>query len=95
VARVLWRSIVDEYELAPHHLPVLQAACDAMDRMGQAQQAIKREGAFVAGRYGVRAHPAIAVERDSRLAMLRSIRELGLDLEPPPDSRPPSRWRGR
>jgi P27 family predicted phage terminase small subunit len=94
-ARRLWRDVLDEYHLEPHHLPVLQAACDSLDRMSQAQAAIKREGAFVTGRYGAKAHPAIAVERDSRLAMLRAIRELGLDLEPPPDSRPPSRWRGR
>jgi hypothetical protein len=33
---------------------------------------------------GIRTHPAIAIERDSRLALARMIRELDLDTEPPP-----------
>lgn len=91
--RALWRSIVAEYELEPHHLAVLEAACQARDRMDEAHAAIERDGAYLPGRFGTKAHPALAVERDSRIAMLRCLRELGLDLEAPATSRPPTRWR--
>lgn len=87
-----WAAVVKDYDLEPHHLAILQAACEARDRLDEARAAIERDGAYVVGRFGPKSHPAIAVERDSRLAMVRCLRELGLDLEAPV-SRPPTRWR--
>lgn len=91
-SRAFWRSVVAEFELETHHLAILQAACEARDRMDEARAAIDTDGAYITGRFGMKAHPALAVERDSRTAMLRALRELGLDLEAPA-SRPPTRWR--
>jgi P27 family predicted phage terminase small subunit len=91
-ARKFWRSVLAAYELETHHLAILAAACEAMDRMAEARAAIEADGAYISGRFGMKAHPALAIERDSRTAMLRAIRELGLDLEAPASSRPPSRW---
>lgn len=90
-SRVFWRSVVADFDLEPHHLAILAAACEARDRMDQARAAIDTDGAYIEGRFGMKAHPALAVEIASRTAMLRAIRELGLDLEAPA-SRPPSRW---
>lgn len=92
-AAKLWRATLGDYELEPRHETVLLVALEALDRMREAQQAVTADGAYIDGRFGKKAHPALAIERDSRLAFLRASRELGLDLEAPPTSRPPTRWR--
>jgi P27 family predicted phage terminase small subunit len=93
-SRALWRSVLKDYELEDRHQIVLTGALEALDRMRQAQAAIEADGAFTPDRWGqMKAHPAIAVERDSRIAVARGLRELGLDLEAPATSRPPTRWR--
>lgn len=51
-------------------------------------QVADREGpTFVDDRKNVRAHPAIAIERDARVGFARLVRELDLDTEPPTPSR--------
>ncbi len=79
--RRLWKGVLSDYDLAPAELEILRAACEASDRAADAGVLIEGEGMIVAGRFGSRAHPAVAIERDSRLAMLRALRELGLDPE--------------
>jgi phage terminase small subunit len=81
-------SVTDEYDLEPHHERLLQLAAEAFDRAQEAREMLRKEGAYVEGRYGKRAHPAVAVERDSRIAFARLLRELDLDGEPGPDPRP-------
>ena len=68
---------------------LLQLAGEAWDRCQEAREAIARDGLIVLTTG--RAHPAVAIERDSRLAFARLIRELDLDAEPPASwSRPPA-----
>jgi P27 family predicted phage terminase small subunit len=79
-----WRSVVTEYQLEPHHLRLLQAACEAWDRLQQAREALSNDGLTVEGREGgIRPHPCVAIERDSRVGFARLVRELDLDVEPP------------
>src|SRR5262249_18145119 len=91
-----WREVMDAYELEPHHEHLLEAACDAWDRMVQAREELKRDGLTVATKSGApKRHPAADIERDSRLAFARLLRELDLDApatRPEPDGgwRPPS-----
>jgi len=83
---------VADYELdrEPHALETLRLACEALDRCAEAREVLASEGPYVRDRFGqVRAHPAVAVERDSRLAALRAFRELSLDRTAPDDVRPP------
>jgi len=70
---------------------LLQAAGEAWDRLQQSRALLDSQGLTLAGREGVKVHPAVAIERDSRLAFARLIRELDLDLDPPAaaDMRPP------
>jgi hypothetical protein len=85
-----------DYDLRDgHHLSILTSACEAADRETQAREIIATDGLVTETRSGPRPHPAVAIERDSRIAKLCAIRELGLDLAPPEPSRPPSRWRGK
>jgi phage terminase small subunit len=96
VGRHLWRGVLADYDLTDaHHLSILQSAAEAADRECQAREIIAREGLVAETRSGPRPHPAVAIERDSRIAKLRALRELGLDLAAPEPTRPPSRWRGK
>ena len=82
--RVWWRAVVREYTLEPHHMRLLQAAGECWDRLQQARALLDRDGIVIEGREGgMRPHPAAAIERDSRIAFARLIRELDLDVDPP------------
>jgi P27 family predicted phage terminase small subunit len=86
--RVWWRSVVREYQLEPHHMRLLQAAGECWDRLQQARELLARDGLVIEGREGgMRPHPAAAIERDSRIAFARLIRELDLDVDPPASNR--------
>jgi P27 family predicted phage terminase small subunit len=88
-----WQAVVRDYELDPHHLRLLEAACDAWDRMVQARETLAREGLTVTTKSGTKRHPCADIERDSRLAFARLLRELDLDADPPretPAWRPPA-----
>jgi P27 family predicted phage terminase small subunit len=88
-----WRSAVKNYALEEHHLRLLQAACESWDRLQQAREAINKDGiTFRDDRGNLRAHPAVAIEKDARIGFARLVRELDLDCEPPASgrSRPPA-----
>jgi P27 family predicted phage terminase small subunit len=87
-----WRSVLRDYELENHHLRLLQAACEAWDRCQQAREQIDRDGLTITTvDGGLKAHPAVAIERDTRLAFARLVRELDLDTGAPSETRrPPS-----
>jgi P27 family predicted phage terminase small subunit len=83
-------SVVTEFELEPHHVRILTLAAEAWDRTQEARAALATHGITYTDRFGApRCRPEVAVERDSRIAFTRCVRELGLDLAPPSDSRPP------
>ena len=78
--RALWREITTGYDLEPHHLTLLDAACSAAARMDAARSAIAEHGlTFVDDKGGIHPRPEVAIERDSRLALVRCLRELSLD----------------
>jgi phage terminase small subunit len=87
-----FRSVVKSYELEPHHVRLLQLACEAWDQVAAAREALAEHGVTFVDRFGQpRVRPEVAVERDARLAFARLLRELDLDADPPPGpSRPPA-----
>ena len=79
-----------------HHIRTLTLACEAWDRCAEARAILDRDGLTYADRWGApRARPEVAVERDSRIAFARLLRELALDVAAPDESyRPPPITRG-
>src|SRR5262245_60951120 len=97
-AQQWWRITLEAYVLQEHHLRLLQLACEAWDRSQAARAQLEAEGLTVRGAEGgVRPHPCVAIERDSRLAVARLVRELDLDTEPPVSDRigPPALFSNR
>ena len=93
-SKTFWRSVLSAYVLEPHHLELLRLACEALDRVSEARSAVEKAGSYEAGRFGTKPHPGIAVENAAAIRASRILRELGLDLEAPATSRPPTRWKG-
>src|SRR5438270_2582360 len=74
-----WSEIAAAYELESHQYRLLTLAAEAWDRAQEARERISVDGAYLEDRFGqLRAHPAVAVERDARLAFARLVRELAL-----------------
>lgn len=75
--------MVRTYALDAHHLRLLQLACEAWDRAADARRQLEVDGAVYRDRFGApRAHPAVAIERDARLAFAKLVRQLDLEGEP-------------
>jgi hypothetical protein len=73
--------------LEGHHIRLLTLAAESWDRCQQAREALE-DGLTFTDRWGQpHAKPEVAIERDSRLAFARLLRELDLDTEPPADLR--------
>ena len=84
-----FESVVADYELQPHHVRLLTLAGESWDRCVEAREAIKEHGMTFTNKYNeVKLRPEVTVEKDSRIAFARLVRELNLS-EDPPDSRPP------
>ena len=70
----IYQSVVDDYDLAgePHAREVLRLALEALDAADTARKIVEAEGMVYENRFGEpRAHPAVAIERDGRLAVAR------------------------
>ena len=88
--RQWWASAAGTFELEEHHYRLLTLAAEAWDRGQQAREAIVKKGLTFDDRFGApHARPEVAVERDSRIAFARLLRELALDIAAPGESRPP------
>ncbi|MER9762415.1 P27 family phage terminase small subunit [Mesorhizobium sp. M0138] len=74
-------KLLKDNDFDPHHFEILCRVGEAMDRADQAREVVSAEGLTVTDRYGTpKAHPAVNIERDARYAVLRGLRELGLDV---------------
>jgi len=85
-----YAQTASDYELEPHHLMLLQLAGECWDRAAECRKVVKKDGKTFRDRHGIlRQHPLLKIEFDSRNQFMRSLRELGLDVDPPAENRPP------
>lgn len=81
-------SVVEAYDLEQHHVLLLVLASEAWDRCVAARTILDHEGLTFNDRFNSpHARPEIAIERDSRIAFARIIRELDLDVDMPTEPR--------
>ena len=80
----LWDAIAREYHIDDSGgQALLTIAAECLDRLRAAQKAIDEHGEVVEDRYGgLKAHPAVQIEKDSRNGLLAALKALNLDLEP-------------
>ena len=83
----LWNDTLEEFELAPAELAIFRLALEAVDRCELARLELAVSGLVVKDRYGgLRASPWVTIERDSRLAAARLLKQLGLERSAPAPS---------
>src|SRR5215510_9982785 len=84
------RQVCKEYELESHHEKLLLTVANSWDRILEAREKLAAEGLDYTDSRGVRRpHPAVKLEHDATIRMMRGLRELDLDVSPPSESRPP------
>ena len=88
--KLWWEEIFREFELESAQEKLLEAACDSWHRMIQARKLIVSDGLTFVDRHGsIKPHAAVAIEKDSRIAFARLVRELSITSAPTGESRPP------
>lgn len=81
------RRIAKDYELSADARLVLTVAFQNWDMARQARAILRQEGLLKAGRR----HPCVEIVKQADALFLRSLRELGLNLDEPGDpGRPPA-----
>jgi hypothetical protein len=94
--RKWWVSVNEHFVLDDHHRLLLTKAAEAYDRSEMARETIRKLGTTYEDRFEQpRARPEIGIERDSRLAFARLVRELNLSEQPPDPPRPNALRYGR
>lgn len=88
------RCVLRDFALDESGQLLLRQACEALDRVREAQRLLSRDGVVVYDRWKqAKPHPAVQVEATARFQLLRCLKQLGIDLEPlePGPGRPPGR----
>jgi P27 family predicted phage terminase small subunit len=94
--REWWRKIVEAYKFEDFELRLLTAAGESWDRKEKAREVIEKDGLTYLDRFGQPAtRPEVGIERDSRLAFFRCMRQLALSEGPPEDRPSPLKFGGK
>jgi len=88
---LFWDGVLSDYDLEEkHHLKLLEKSCECLDGIAQDQRHQRKHGCYIKDRFGQwKENPSRQSERNLKVLFARLMRELGLDLEPPKENRPP------
>ena len=90
VSKAFWRTVTKAWELEPHHVRLLQIACESWDRALEAREAVTASGPYFTDRNNnIKPHPGIAVEQQARKQFIAALREIGLDVKAADSPRAP------
>ncbi len=92
--RAWFDEIVREFRLESQHIRILQIACEAWDSYEEARDSIAQNGmTFLNKKHGdIKPRPEVAIMQNNRVAFLRAMRELNLDVQPPDSPRPKRKY---
>ena len=85
-----WETIARTHGIEEGRLHLLTAAGEAWDRHCEARETLAEVGMTYIDRFGQpHARPEVAIERDSRAAFVKIVKEMGLDETERAIGRPP------
>ena len=85
-----WVEGIDrDYQLESHHHRLLVLAGESWDRCVAAREALEKHGLVYNGKFGPKPRPEVAIEHNCKIVFARMLREIGLDVNDPDESRPP------
>ncbi len=90
----LHAALTRAYDLEEWELALLDQACKTLDLCGTLEGALDADGALMATRAGVRAHPAAVELRAQRIVFARLVAALRIPLEADDEGRPRLQRRG-
>lgn len=89
-ARSWFSRVCKEYSLDETGEEIVRMAAELRDRAEHAREIVARDGGIINDRFGQpRENPAAKLERDSKIAFARLVRELGLASDESEPDRPP------
>jgi len=92
----LWQSIQSEYRIDDAAgIELLMQACEAADRVARLAEGIDKDGEVIETENGPKAHPALKEQLSHRAFIVRTLRALGLNLEPVRSVGRPTAWQKR
>src|SRR5437762_14163915 len=84
LTRKWFASVIEAYELEPHHAGLLALAGEAWDGCCAARPAVEKLGMTFTDRHGdPRARPEVEIEIAGRASVARLVRDVDLDVELP------------
>ena len=90
-----YTEVCKTFDLEAHHRRLLRLACESWDAGQAAREALAEHGTVYVDRFDQpRARPEVGIERDSRIAFSRLLRELALDLSEVETPRAPKITKG-
>jgi hypothetical protein len=90
----LWDGIQSEYKIDDTAgREMLAQACEAADRVARLAEKINADGEIIQTAAGLKAHPLLTNELANRAFICRTLRQLGLSLEPTRLVGRPTAWR--